>query len=80
MVVLLLFIRCLLLLPFLDYVIVLSFVVYYVVSNTSFEIILMGENRAGCFVLFVLLLSHSSCVALPCRVPGLSSVFDRGIS
>ena len=35
-------------------------------SNTSFAIILMGKTeRAGCFALFVFLVSRDCCVALP---------------
>ena len=51
-VVLLLVIRCLLLLPFWDSVIDLCFVVRYVLSNSSFAIILMGKRECWllCFV------------------------------
>ena len=34
--------------------------------HSSFAIILIGKReRAGCFVLFVFLVSHDCCVALP---------------
>ena len=39
-----------------------------------------GEESAGCFTLFVLLVSSDSCVALPHDAPGLSAVCDCGIS
>ena len=38
------------------------------------------EVRAGCFALFVFLVSRDSYVALPHDVMGLSSVCDCGIS
>ena len=37
-------------------------------------------EKAGCFDLFVLLVSHDSCVALPHDAKGLSAVCDCGIS
>ena len=40
----------------------------------SFAIILMGEERAGCFALFVFLVSRDCCVALPHDASGLSTV------
>ena len=46
---------------------------------SSIAIILMGE-RAGCFALFVFLVSCDSCVALPHDAMGLSAVCDCGIS
>ena len=39
-----------------------------------------GEERAGCFALFVLLVSHDCCVSLPQDTTGLSAVCDCGIS
>ena len=36
--------------------------------------ILSGEERTGCFALFVFLVSHDCCVALPHDAMGLSSV------
>ena len=39
-----------------------------------------GEERAGCFALFVFLVSHEWCVALPHDAAGLSAVCDCGIS
>ena len=47
--------------------------------KSSFAIISMGE-RAGCFALFVFLVSHDCFVALPCDVKVLSAVCNRGIS
>ena len=48
--------------------------------HSSFAIILMGEERAGCFAYFVFLVSHDGCVTLPRGAMGLSAVFDCGIS
>ena len=39
-----------------------------------------GEERAGCFAWFVLLVSRDGCVALPRSAMGLSAVCDCGIS
>ena len=39
-----------------------------------------GEERAGCFTLFVFLVSRESCVALPHDAMGLSAVCDFGIA
>ena len=39
-----------------------------------------GEERAGCFALFVFLVSCDCCVALPLNARGLSAVCDCGIS
>ena len=39
-----------------------------------------GEERAGCFTLFVFLVSLDCCVALPHDTTGLSAVCDCGIS
>ena len=47
----------------------------------SFEIILMGKReRAGCFDLFVFLVSPGCCVVLSYDAMGLSAVCDCGIS
>ena len=46
--------------------------------HSSFAIISMG--RACCFALFVFLVSHDCCVALPHDARGLSAVCDCGIS
>ena len=42
--------------------------------RSSFAIILMGKERAGCFALFVFLMSRDCCVALPHSATGLSTV------
>ena len=47
--------------------------------HSSSAIILMGK-RAGCFVLFVFLVSCDYCVALPHDAMGLSAVCDCGSS
>ena len=39
-----------------------------------------GEERAGCFTLFVFLVSCDCCVALPHDATGLSAVCDCVIS
>ena len=39
-----------------------------------------GEERAGCFALFVFLVSRVCCVALPHDATVLSAVCDCGIS
>ena len=36
----------------------------------------VGEERAGCFTLFVFLVSRDCCVALPHDATGLSAVCD----
>ena len=41
---------------------------------------LYGEWRAGCFALFVFLVSLDCCVPLPHGATGLSAVCDCGIS
>ena len=46
----------------------------------SYGILLDGEERAVCFPLFVFLVSHNYCVALPQCVTGLSAVCICGIS
>ena len=40
----------------------------------------MGEERAGCFALFVFLVYRDCCVALPQDAKGLSVVCDCAIS
>ena len=40
----------------------------------------IGEERAGCFALFVFLVSHDCCVTLTHDATGLSAVCDCGIS
>ena len=43
--------------------------------HSSFAIISMGKReRDGCFALFVFLVSHDCCVALPHGAMGLSAV------
>ena len=39
-----------------------------------------GEERVDCFALFVFLVSHDCCVALPHDPTGLPAVCDCGIS
>ena len=39
-----------------------------------------GEERAGCFALFIFLVSRDCCVALPHDATCLSAVCDCGIS
>ena len=41
---------------------------------------LNGEERAGCFALFVFLVSRDCCVAFSQGAQGLSAVCDCGIS
>ena len=48
--------------------------------NASFAFISMGTDRAGCFALFVFLVSRDCCMALPHDATGLSAVCDCGIS
>ena len=49
--------------------------------HSSFAINSMGNpERAGCFALFVFLVSRDCCVALPNDAMGLSAVCDCGIS
>ena len=48
--------------------------------HSGFAIILIGEERAGYFALFVFLGSHDCCLALPHDATGLSAVCDCGIS
>ena len=47
---------------------------------SSFAIISMEEERAGCFALFVSLVSRDCCVALPHDVNSLFVLCDSGIS
>ena len=55
---------------------------YYIelCGHSSFAVISMGKERAGCFALFVFLESHDCCVALLYDATGLSEVCDCGIS
>ena len=46
----------------------------------SFMSNLDGEEKAGCFALFVFLVSRDCFVALPDDATGLSAVCDCGIS
>ena len=39
-----------------------------------------GEERTGCFALFVSLVSRDCCVALPYDAMGLSAICDGSIS
>ena len=48
--------------------------------HSSFAIISMGKEGAGCFALFVPQVSRDCCVALPRGVMGWSAVCDFGIS
>ena len=48
--------------------------------HSSFCKHLDGEERAGYFTLFVLLVSRDCCVALPHDATGLSAVCDCGVS
>ena len=48
--------------------------------HSSIAIILMGEERAGCFAEFVFLVSRGGWAALPRGATGLSAVCDCGIS
>ena len=77
LMLLLLLIRCWLLLPLWDSVIVLCFVVHYFVS-----ILVLRSPwwwRESWFALFVFLVSRG-CLALPHDATGLSAVCDCGIS
>ena len=47
--------------------------------HSSFCNHLDGEERAGCFALFVFLVSRDCCMALPGDALGLSAVCDCGI-
>ena len=79
-VVLLLLIRCCLLLPLWGSVIVICFDVRYAVSILGLQSSRWGREIAGCFALFVFLLSRDCYVALPHDATGLSAVCDCGIS
>ena len=69
------------LLPLWGSVIVLSFLVRYFVSNTSFAIVVIRKReRAGCFALFVFLVSRDCYVALPRGATGLSANCDCVVS
>ena len=46
----------------------------------GFYIVRDGEERAGCFALFVFLVSRAYCVVLPHDATGLSAVCDCVIS
>ena len=70
---------CLLLLPLWESVIVL-FCCTFLYVHSSFAIILMGEERAGCFAYYVFLVPRDCCVALSGYAMGLSAVCDCGIS
>ena len=59
-----------------DSVIVLCFVVRYFASILVLQSSRWGRERAGCFALFVFLVSRDCCVALPHNVTRLSSVCD----
>ena len=48
--------------------------------HSSFTIISMGEERAGCFALYVFLVSRDCCVALPKDTTRLSAACDCSIS
>ena len=52
------------------------------VTSCPFKVFshLDGEERAGCFALFVFLVSRDCCVALHRGEMGLSAVCDCGIS
>ena len=75
-VVLLLLIRCGLLPPMRDSVIVLDFVLHYSILVCNHP---DGDKRTSCFALFVLLVSPDCCVVFPHNVKVLSAVCDCGI-
>ena len=60
--------------------VVLCFVVRYFVSILVLQSSRLGRERAGCFALFVFLVSRDCCVALPHDAKGLSAVCDYDIS
>ena len=60
--------------------IVICMVVRAFMSILVFFNHLDGEERAGCFSLFVFLVSRDCCVAVPRATVGLSAVCDCGIS
>ena len=59
--------------------VVLYFVVRCFVSILDLQSSCGGRVRAGCFALFVFLVSRDCCVAIPHDVTGLSGVCDCGI-
>ena len=67
------------LLPLWYSVIVLCFVVPYLVSNTSFAIILMGKREVVALLCLSFLFFRDCCGALPRGATGLSAVYDCGI-
>ena len=67
------------LLPLWDSVIALCFVVRFFVSILVLQSSLR-EERAGCFALFVVLVSRDCCAALPHDATGMPAVCDCGIS
>ena len=71
---------CLLLLPLWESVIVLCFVVRYFMSILVLRSSWWERGGAGCFALFVFLVSHGGWAALPRGATGLSAVCDCGIS
>ena len=75
---LLLLIICWLLSPLWDSVIVLCFVVRYFVSILVLQSSWWGRERAGCFALFVFLVSSGCCVNLLRGATGLSAVCECG--
>ena len=48
--------------------------------NSSFAVISWQRERAGCFAMFVILVSHDYPVALSCDATSVSAVRDCGIS
>ena len=55
------------------------YVLLCVCVHSGFAVISMGKERAGCFALFVFLVSHNCCVALPRDATGLSAFCNGGI-
>ena len=50
-------------------------------AHSGFAVIMMGKrDRAGCFTVFVFLVSRDCCLTLPRDATGLSAVCDCGIS
>ena len=78
--VLLLLTCCLLLLPLCESVIVLCFVVRSFMSILVLQSSWWAKERAGCFALFVFLVSRDFGVALPHGAMGLFAFCDCGIS
>ena len=71
---------------YLDVVLKASVISACLLSERDFVSILVlqsfqcnGEERVGCFALFVFLVSRDCCVALPHHAMGLSAVCDCGI-